>query len=74
MMIKSLIVSVLVVCMFGYGLTKLYSAGVTAGLRGYHSQCYTIGGIIINEEDGTVVQCAPLSVVPKEELRGLTPT
>ena len=66
-MIKSIIVLVLAFSMLVYGLYRMHSAGVTAGLRSYHSQCYTVGGIIINEEDGTVVKCAPLVVLPQEE-------
>jgi len=42
--------------------------GKRKGVDMYHQQCYTIGGIIMDESNGTVVKCAPLGSVPKEEI------
>lgn len=44
-----------------------YKFGEKEGVKAYHNQC-VIGGIIINEDQGTVVQCAPLTTIPKSEL------
>jgi hypothetical protein len=44
-----------------------YKFGKLEGIKAYHNQC-VVGGIIINEEQGTVVQCAPLTTIPKQEL------
>jgi hypothetical protein len=41
--------------------------GRVEGLNLYHEACYQ-GAIMFNNEDGTAVQCAPLTQVPKEEL------
>lgn len=70
-MIKQIIVLVVALAVFGFGLYKLYGKGFMAGMDAYHKQCHSIGGYIINQENGTVVQCAPLSTVPKEERQGL---
>ena len=42
--------------------------GKRKGVDMYHQQCYNIGGIIIDEEHGTVVKCAPLTSIPREEI------
>lgn len=44
------------------------SYGAHKGVDMYHQQCYTIGGIIIDESNGTVVKCGPLGNIPKQEL------
>lgn len=51
-----------------YGKNK----GVTEGLDIFHEACYT-GGIIINENTGKAVQCAPLGLVPSEEIPNFFP-
>jgi hypothetical protein len=66
-MIKSIIAGVVATAMAMYGLFKLYDVGLEHCMQGYHKQCYEIGGLIINETDGTVVKCAPLLVLPHEE-------
>lgn len=51
-----------------YGKNK----GVTEGLDIFHEACDT-GGIIINENTGKAVQCAPLGLVPREEIPNFFP-
>lgn len=53
--------------MFEGAMYLSYKFGQKEGVKAYHNQC-VIGGIIINEEQGTVVQCAPLTTIPKKEL------
>ena len=53
--------------MFEGAMYLSYKFGKLEGIKAYHNQC-VIGGIIINEEQGTVVQCAPLTTIPKKEL------
>ena len=66
-MIKEIIVSVLGVLAFlGTNLLS-FRLGEDYGIDRYHNQCYTSGGFIIDEVTGTVVQCRPLVVLPKEE-------
>ena len=66
-MIKEIIGSVIVVLAFVATNIFSFRTGVDAGVDNYHKQCYTAGGLIIDEENGTVVRCAPLVVLPKEE-------
>jgi hypothetical protein len=44
-----------------------YKFGKLEGIKAYHNQC-VIGGIIINEDQGTVIKCGPLTTIPKTEL------
>lgn len=41
--------------------------GLVTGLNLYHEACYQ-GAIMFNKEDGTAVQCAPLTQAPREEI------
>lgn len=61
------IAGVLLAGALGYGSVKLKDHYIKQGLDMYHNQCYNTGGIIINEQ-GTVVQCRPLTQIPKKEL------
>lgn len=54
--------------MYVYG----HKHGVQEGLDKYHEACYT-GGVMVDEATGTVVQCAPLGRVPREELPNFFP-
>jgi hypothetical protein len=42
--------------------------GKQKGLDSYHDLCYTVGGWAIDNK-GRVVECRPLTTIPKEELK-----
>lgn len=52
--------------LLGGGYIWGFDKGETKGLTSYHDMCYNVGGWVIGN-DGTVVQCQPLSKIPKEE-------
>lgn len=54
-----------------YSGNRLYDYAHKQGMKDYHGMCYHIGGILLDKEDGTVVQCMPLAQVPKQELENL---
>lgn len=43
--------------------------GIEKGIDMYHSQCYTIGGIVLDRATGTAVVCQPLTQLPEPELK-----
>lgn len=47
--------------------------GVLEGIRAYHSQCFEVGGYIIDEQ-GQVVACKGQGNIPKEELKNFKST
>ena len=49
------------------------SQGHLEGIRAYHSQCFEIGGYIIDEQ-GQVVVCKGQGNIPKEELKNFKST
>jgi len=64
---KKSILIILGFLMFNGSVYLGYKFGEKEGVKAYHNQC-VIGGIIINEDQGTVVQCALLTTIPKSEL------
>lgn len=56
---------------FVFGGNKLYDHAFKQGMKTYHGMCYHIGGILVDKEEGTVVQCMPLAQVPKQEIENL---
>lgn len=58
---------------FGSGMWVGRNQGLGVGIRSYHNQCFEIGGFIVDNENGTVVQCSPIGRVPKEELNNFKP-
>ena len=68
--VAALVLLAAVLCADGYYYGK--NKGVTEGLDIFHEACYT-GGIIINENTGKAVQCAPLGLVPREEIPNFFP-
>lgn len=49
------------------------NAGMLEGIRAYHSQCFEVGGYIIDEQ-GQVVACKGQGNIPKEELKNFKST
>lgn len=49
------------------GRTVGKEEGVVKGLELYQNYCYNKGGPVIGN-DGTVIACEPLGLIPKEEL------
>jgi len=49
-----------------FGRWQEHDSAVKEGIDMYHNQCLT-GGMVLRKEDGTVVACQPLGVIPKEE-------
>ena len=49
------------------------SQGRLEGIRAYHSQCFEVGGYIIDEQ-GQVVACKGQGNIPKEELKNFKST
>lgn len=41
--------------------------GVAQGIADYHFSCFNTGGFVINEENGTVVQCRGITTIPEPE-------
>lgn len=51
-----------------WAVSSTWNAGHKQGMKDYHGACYHIGGLLLDSEEGTVVQCMPLISVPKEEI------
>ncbi len=69
-MIKKIILGLAVVLLPTLIGVASYRAGVAEGIDKYHSQCFNMGGYII-DDTGRVVQCAPLTIIPRQELPAL---
>lgn len=50
---------------------KKWESGFKDGLRALHQMCYSQkeGGVALDKETGRVIMCAPLTQLPKEELK-----
>jgi hypothetical protein len=44
-----------------------YNKGMFDGMNAYHYACYNVGGLVVDENTGTVVQCMPLRLSPEEK-------
>lgn len=66
-MIKEIIGSVAVVLALVASNIFSFRTGHDVGVDAYHKHCYEVGGMVVDEESGTVVQCKPLTVIPQEE-------
>jgi hypothetical protein len=51
-----------------YAFDALKNHYVRQGLDMYHSQCYNNGPGIIMNEQGTTVECRPLTKIPQKEI------
>lgn len=43
--------------------------GIGKGIDAYHELCATVGGFVVDNETGVVVQCKGVGVVPQQELQ-----
>ena len=70
MRVKILLVSAIVAAVVVGACLGAYKQGFKEGIQAYHNQCFYISGFLIDDE-GHVVSCVPLSIVPKQEMKGL---
>lgn len=43
--------------------------GIAEGVDKYHNLCYNVGGYAVDQNNGTVVMCQPLTQLPEPELK-----
>ena len=72
-MSKPFIVPFVMVVVYIFIGAAFYNLGKKHGVDNYHQACYTVGGIVVDENAGTAIQCAPFGKVPKEELPNFFP-
>lgn len=48
-----------------------FKYGIDQGVDNYHQGCYNSRGVMVVDEEGHVVQCAPLVKIPREEAQKL---
>ena len=53
----------------------MHDNGVREGLKGFHQMCYnnSDGMMSLDKETGHVIMCAPLTTIPKEEIKNINP-
>ena len=70
-MIIGTVMSVLLVLGGVWAWRGSVQAAYHQGFKDYHGMCFQIGGMVLDKEDGTVVQCSPLGRIPEQEMRQL---
>lgn len=51
-----------------FGGAYIFNQGQQSGATNYHNTCYYVGGFMIDESTGLVVQCRGLAKISPEEL------
>jgi hypothetical protein len=48
---------------------RAFEYGKEQGIDNYHDLCYNVGGYVVDQNDGTVVMCQPMTQLPEAELK-----
>lgn len=43
--------------------------GIAEGIDSYHKICYNVGGYVVDQGDGSIVACQPLTQLSEPELK-----